>query len=518
MSVAAIDFENRSGDESKAWLESELPDALGSGLACIPGVRTVPRAKIAKMVPRDHGLKEIEIGLRLGCSSVLTGAFDIEGSQLSSRVRLTDVATGEVFGETLVAPLEEIFSLRDQLVAVVAARLDVEPPRLGGSTPKLEAYECYGRARRLAVTAQRSAMEQIVELLERAVSLEPRYAGALAFLASTYAMRYHFTSDPTTIDKAIDYGRRSVAADASLAEAHLWLGYALYHVAENLESLRELREAIRLDPRSFLPRYFAASPLLFFTSLDELPGLFDEVGGEMPDDLHVWRRQEAAKQYQQTAQLNPVFAWAWAGLGGVHLDLGHFEEAVTCLRMAVELEPTSVPPIAGVEGYLGECLRRSGDHAAAHEHFIAGLERLEKTDHMYRDTWHGLFLCGLGRNALHLGDEPAAQAAFNQAVLHLRGRPARCGGHVLIQALCGMTRASGDAEPFEEASRRHEEREGFDFTQVWGCTEDVGLLELSKAADTLGRTELAGDLFQSALDWGSGEARYEASLPTPGRD
>jgi tetratricopeptide (TPR) repeat protein len=511
MSVAAIDFENRSGDADKAWLEGELPDTLGSGLVRIPGVRAVPRARIAKMIPRDQSLSEVEIGLRLGCSSVLSGGFEIEDSTISAKIRLTDVATGEVLEDTLSGPLEEIFTLRDQFVAVVAAQLDVEPPRLGDATPKLEAYECYGRARRIGGTAERAAMEQAVELLERAVSLEPGYARALAALANTCAMRYHFTSDPKTLEKAIDYGRRSVAADFSLAEAHLWLGYALYHVGENLESLRELREAMRLDPTSFLPAYFAASPLLFFTSHDELLDLFEEAGGETPDDIHVWRRHEVVEQYQRAAQLNPMFAWAWAGLGGGHLELGHFDEAVTCLKKAVELEPTSIPPIAGVEGYLGECLRRRGDHAAAREHFVAGLEKLEKSDHMYRDTWRGLFLCGLGRNALHLGDQPAAQAAFNQANLHLRGRPARCGGHVLIQALSGMTQAGGGAEPFEEALRLHEGREGFDFTQVWGCTEDVDLLELSRAADTLDRTELAGELFQRALDWGSGEARHELS-------
>ena len=165
----------------------------------------------------------------------------------------------------------------------------------------------------------------------------------------------------------------------------------------------------------------------------------------------------------------------------------------------------------GPTGMLGECLRRCGELADARSQFLTGLRALEETDHMYRDTWRGLFLCGLGKTGLEQGDLDAARVAFTQASLHLRGRRgARGGGHVLVQALAGLTRCGEGPQPFEEAMHLFEQREGFDFGQLWYCDEDVGLLELSRAASTLDRIQLARELLERACDLGSAEALIES--------
>ena len=59
----------------------------------------------------------------------------------------------------------------------------------------------------------------------------------------------------------------------------------------------------------------------------------------------------------------------------------------------------------------------------------------------------------------------------------------------------------------EEALELFRSRDGFNFS--WGliCSDDVSLLELSRAAAAVGRTDLADTLFEQALAAGSGEAR-----------
>ena len=81
---------------------------------------------------------------------------------------------------------------------------------------------------------------------------------------------------------------------------------------------------------------------------------------------------------------------------------------------------------------------------------------------------------------------------------------------MLVQALAGLTRCGEGPQPFEEAMHLFEQREGFAFGQLWYCDEDVGLLELSRAASTLDRIQLARELLERACDLGSAEALIES--------
>jgi hypothetical protein len=148
-----------------------------------------------------------------------------------------------------------------------------------------------------------------------------------------------------------------------------------------------------------------------------------------------------------------------------------------------------------------------GDLAEARRQLMAGLEVAERTDNMYRDTCRGIYLCSLGRTALQQDDFTAARAAFRQAALHVRGRPhARCGGYLLVQALAGATQAGEGPEPFEEALQLFERREGWNFQWFYGCSEDITLMALARAARTLGRDEDARYLLERARALGCTEA------------
>ena len=215
--------------------------------------------------------------------------------------------------------------------------------------------------------------------------------------------------------------------------------------------------------------------------------------------------------FQRAIEVDPQHGWSWLGVGFSHAELGHFSEARWSLEKAVALEkklPQS--PTVGVSGYLGECLRRMGDPASARARCLEGIEAVEKSDHMYRDTFRGICLCVLGRAALDEQDAPAARAAFTQAAAHLRGRPrALGGGHLLVQALAGLSRAGEGPGPYEEAARLFGNRRSFDFSYLWCCSDDVTLSELSLAARAIGRTKEAESLLDRSLAAGAGTLRVD---------
>jgi tetratricopeptide (TPR) repeat protein len=231
--------------------------------------------------------------------------------------------------------------------------------------------------------------------------------------------------------------------------------------------------------------------------------------------LAAHRREEALSLYQRTVEIDPHHGFGWLGLGWTHLDLDRKTDSLWCLERACELErgdaEAKIGPTAGVSGYLGECLRRCGDLGSARERCLAGIEAAEKSDHMFRDSFRGVGLCALGRTALDQGDLEAARAAFGQAVAHLRGRPRTLGGgYLLVQALAGLTRAGAGQSHLDEALDRFRKREGANFSWLWMCSEDISLLELSRAALAIGREREAEELHRAALEAGSREAAAPA--------
>ena len=63
-------------------------------------------------------------------------------------------------------------------------------------------------------------------------------------------MRFTFTTDPAELDRAAEYARRAIAAAPTLAEPHVWLGYALMRQGQMDDALASELRAADLDAGS----------------------------------------------------------------------------------------------------------------------------------------------------------------------------------------------------------------------------------------------------------------------------
>ncbi len=353
--------------------------------------------------------------------------------------------------------------MQDRLAAEALRSLNLTaatPEPDASSGPHLDAYECYARGRRFYFRLEKGTFDQARELYEQAVAIDPDYAPALAGIAGVHAMRFIFTTDSKDLEASIDFARRAIAADPKIADAHIWLGYSLIRRHETEAGIEEEATAMELDPANPFAPYFRACALAF-----------------------DGRSAEAVPFFQRAIDVDRKHVWSWLGLGMCHLEVGNAAEARWSLEQAVALEREHpAGPTVGVSGYLGESLRRAGDLAGARARCLEGLDAIEKSDHMYRDTMRALCLCVLGRTALEQDDVSAARAAFHQAASHLRGRPrALGGGHLLVQALAGLVRAGEDVSILEDARALFQKRSGFDFSLFWLCNDEVTAGELSCA-------------------------------------
>jgi serine/threonine-protein kinase len=491
--LAVLDFHNIQQDPSADWIGSAIAESVSADLGAMPGLQVVLRERVlrarASAGAAGGPVDPLEVALQLGSRWVLSGTYHKAGPALRVTARLAEVSTGRLlFSEKVDRSLEGIFEIEDRISAACAEALRLQPADATEevrSAPNLSAYEAYARGRRLWLRLEKGSLDAARELYERAVSFDPSHALALSGLAAVHCMRFIFTTDPAELEVAGSYGRRAAASDPALGEAHVWLGFVHMRSGRPSQALEEARTVMRLSPDNFQGLYLAACSLLMAGSLGE-----------------------ALPFFQQAIAIEAQAGLSWLGLGWTHMRLDKLVEARSCLEKAVSLEgPQAVFGTAGCAGHLAECLRRAGDLPAARAQCLAGLASAERSDHIYRDTFRATCLCALGRIALQQGDAGAAHAAFGQAAAHLRGRPrALGGGHLVVQALAGLGRAGEGEAGFVEARQLFDARGGFDFSWFYGCSDDVTLLELSRAAGALGRPEEARSLWERARAAGATES------------
>ena len=475
--LAVLDLRNLAGRADDDWIGSGVAETLTADLARVSGLTVVSRDKVLKtarqaLAADAAGAPDLfELGGRLGCRWVLSGSYQRIGSVIRLTTTLAEVGTGRVIAsEKLDGSMDGIFDMQDRLsqAVITSLSLRVPAPAVAAESPSLSAFEYYARGRRLFQRLEKGTFDQARELYEKAVEVAPDHAAALSGLAGLHAMRFTFTTDAQELERAAEYARRSIAADPQLGDPHVWLGYALLRQGRMDEALNEERKAAELDPANGYAPYFAAAVEQFRD-----------------------RPAAAIPFFQRAVTLDPPHAFAWVGLGWAHLALGSPGEARWCIEQAMDLEkkPGTAPtPGAGV--YLGECLRLSGRLNDARAACLAGLDAVERSDHMYRDSFRAVALCSLARIALDSGDTAAAVAALHQVVAHLGGRPRTLGGgFLMVQALAGLARAGEDAQRYEDAVRMFTCRDRFSFSILWTCDEATTLVELGRAAIGLGRPD-----------------------------
>jgi eukaryotic-like serine/threonine-protein kinase len=488
--LVVADLANLSGSRDDDWIGSGIAESVIADLTRVSGLAVVSRDQVLR-ASRAQGAggraaDPLMLAVHLGCRFAVSGSYQRIGDAIRVTAHLVEAATGRVVAtEKVDGRMADIFAIQDDLAHRIIEQLDVKGPSKAVGRPNdLGAFECYARGRRRWVRLEKGGFDAARALFERAVALQPTLAPALAGLAAVHALRFTFTTDPADLDAAAAYAQRALAVQPDNGEAHIWLGYALSRQGRPDEAAAEVRLAHALDPTNFLGTYFLGAIEAFRHRYDD-----------------------AIAAFQRAIAISPGAGFPWIGLGSSHLELCRFAEARWCFERAIATEAGGEQPTSGAGALLAECLRRMGDHGGARAAALAALDAVEKADHIYRDTFRAIALVSLGRSVIEQGDVDAADAAFSQAIFHLRGRPRMLGGgHLLVQALAGRARARVDTDAFLEALDVLEQRRPGNFSDFWTCDNGHSLLDLARAAAAVGRSEESATLLRRAVDSGSSEA------------
>jgi tetratricopeptide (TPR) repeat protein len=285
-----------------------------------------------------------QVGRELGVRYVLEGGVRKAGHRVRITCQLIDAETGaHLWAERYDRPLDDIFALQDEITMSAVGAIEpslrrVEIGRVKRKRPdSLDAYDLVLQAMPFVYTGERQHSAGAIPLLERAVALDPTYAGAQAALAWSYHHRFSRG------------GLREEDRETAIRHAHA----ATTHGGDDATALALAGLVIALDEHDqataldlFSRALSVSNSNAFALSCSAL--IFAWMG---KIDLAIARAQLALR----LSPFDPMNFMAQDALAIAHFHAKQYEAAAEAARRAVDVNP----------GF-----------SACHAHFAAALVRL----------------------------------------------------------------------------------------------------------------------------------------------
>jgi eukaryotic-like serine/threonine-protein kinase len=256
------------------------------------------------------------------------------------------------------------------------------------------AQELYKEARALLDRFDRPTnLDRSIELLNKAVELEPEYALAYATLAEAYRYKSRNSSDPQIRVLLQQNADRAVQLNEDLAAAHVAKALAALDDAKrDVEAEKSLRKALDLDPKSATAHRLLGILNLNTKDLAKAEASFRRSVELNPKDWmplldlgSLYYRQasysKAAETWEKARELSPDNLRVLPNLAAAYHMQDRYEDAASTLQRAIEVQPA--PQLYANLGTLRFFQGKYAEAASAFE------KAVEKTPNRY-NYWGNL--------------------------------------------------------------------------------------------------------------------------------
>ena len=191
--IAVLPLQNTSAAKDLDFLRIGLADDIANTLSYYPAVSIRPFATSNKYGGADVDLQKAAQEMRV--AEIVTGHFVVAGSEVEVTLEAVDPANNRVFWrESLRGPASDLLGIQQQITTSVRHGLIAALGVTVGSSPSsstshnAEAYELYLRAisEDDSHTSFSAGNKHSIELLQRAVALDPGYSSAWATLGHLF--------------------------------------------------------------------------------------------------------------------------------------------------------------------------------------------------------------------------------------------------------------------------------------------------------------------------------------------
>jgi adenylate cyclase len=319
-SIAVLPFNNLSGDQEQGYFSDGMTNDIITDLSKFKNLFVI--ASNSTFSYKGKAVKVQQVAEELGVRYVLEGSIQKTGETLRINAQLIDATTGRhLWAERYDRNASDFFAIQEDIVRTIVASLafqvhETEIGRaLGKDTDNLEAYDYYQRGWQAYFIFTKEANNQALELLEKAIELDPDYARAYGLLTWVHAYnssgRWSWGEDPDrSLDLALETARKAIVLDPDDYFSHWSLGFAYMFHREHDRALAEYERALALNPND--------ADLLV-----EMVELLIKIG----------RAEQAVEQTKIAMRINPRHAdWYFWNLGWAQYTVGQYDDALATLN------------------------------------------------------------------------------------------------------------------------------------------------------------------------------------------
>lgn len=391
-SVAVLPFTNMTNDPEQEYFVDGMVEDIITALSHFKQLSVI--ARNSTFVYKGQAVDIRQAARDLGVRYVLEGGVRKAGNRLRITGQLIDAETGaHLWADRFDGNLEDVFDLQDDITASVVGAIEptlrkaeIERARRKPAD-NLDAYDLFLRAQPHVYAVQDDENLKALDLLNRALELDPDYGPVLAHAAWCLVQRITRgwpPAGPDDVADAVRLGRKAIAVGSDDAIAMALGGFALVLVGRDYAAgMDAVRHAIERNPGSGFVNAISGCALVFGddgkTGLQLLekavalgpsePGYFNALVGAALQNLFDGRPEQALELAQRSATLNSSWDTSYWVLAVAHAQLGQISQARSALAdytsrshdatVSKLREQLPIRNQASMEIVL-ECLRKAG--------------------------------------------------------------------------------------------------------------------------------------------------------------
>jgi TolB-like protein len=360
-SIAVLPFQNMSSDPEQEYFADGMVEEIITGLSRIKWLFVI--ARNSSFTYKGKAVDVRRLGDELGVRYLLQGSVRRSGDRVRIAAQLIEADSGmQIWAERYDRLLGDIFAVQDEIAMSVIGAIEpglrkIEGERVKRKRPdSLDAYDLVLQALPFIYKLMPEGSAPAIQLLQKALELEPDYPFAHAALAWCFHIRFgrgglededrrsaiHHAraavsgaaDDATTlaisafviwfeehdVTRAFDLFDRALAISNSNFVALCTSGVALAWTGKSELALERAQHALRLSP---------------FDTLNHLS--YQALAGA---NFQLKRYAEACEAARRAVELNPGFSMPYAYLAAALVGLGRREEARAAARSMLKLDPS----------------------------------------------------------------------------------------------------------------------------------------------------------------------------------
>jgi serine/threonine protein kinase/tetratricopeptide (TPR) repeat protein len=353
--IAVLPFQNIGNNAMNQAFADGVADSLTSKLSQLERYQksfwVVPSSDTRNVKSLNEAYRNLSVTL------AVTGSIQCTPEGVDLTANLVDPKNHrQLASRSMHVNSANLEDMQQRVWESVADMLDLQiSPQMkeelaAGGTTQPGAYELYEQGMGYLQRNTLGDIDSAIDLFDKALQKDSRYALAFAGLGSAYADKFGKTKDPQWADLATQNAKHAVDINGKLIPVRLTLAQVYAQTGQPEKAEQQYEQILKEDPAVIEAKFRLAGTYEKEGKYSQAEEAYKDVVRRRPryssarSGLGAFyyahgQFSEAAQEFQTVVDLAPDNPEGYYNLGAVYSALGRNEEAVTVLKKGLAIAP-----------------------------------------------------------------------------------------------------------------------------------------------------------------------------------